>query len=163
MADSVKRRNSSRCCGFIHVRTLALLIAVLEIAFLIYQGIVALSHVVTSSSSHHTLLATVYTLAVLVAWVAVGLLLLGILCQIPALLVPHMLMQVLFVLTLLGMASFAVYAIFAGTSLQVRVAVVGTEQEANAQFAYYALYHSLLSSLFLFYEHKMTAETLEIM
>ncbi|KAL6731302.1 hypothetical protein Aduo_002180 [Ancylostoma duodenale] len=129
MADSVKRRDSSRCCGLLHVRTLALIIVVFEIAFLIYQGVVAVSYIFSASSSHHALSAGVYTLAVVVAWVAVGLLLLGILCQIPALLVPHMLMQVLFVLTLLGMASFAVYAVFAGTSLQVRMAVVGAEHE----------------------------------
>ncbi|CAJ0594396.1 unnamed protein product [Cylicocyclus nassatus] len=129
MTESVSRRNSSRCCGLIHVRTLALLIAVLESAFLIYQGIAAVSHIVSTPSSphHHHLLATVYALAVLIAWVAVGLLLLGVLCQIPALLVPHMLMQVLLVLTLLGMASFAVYALFVGTSLQVRITVVGEE------------------------------------
>ncbi|RCN32498.1 hypothetical protein ANCCAN_21695 [Ancylostoma caninum] len=129
MADSVKRRDSSRCCGLLHVRTLALIIVVFEIVFLIYQGVVAVSYIFSASSSHHALSAGVYTLAVVVAWVAVGLLLLGILCQIPALLVPHMLMQVLFVLTLLGMASFAVYAVFAGTSLQVRMAVVGAEHE----------------------------------
>ncbi|KHJ98121.1 hypothetical protein OESDEN_01892 [Oesophagostomum dentatum] len=133
MASSVKRKDNSRCCGVFHVRTLALLIAVLEIAFLVYQGLVAVSFVFSSSPSHHALSATVYTLAVLVAWVAVALLLLGIICQIPALLVPHMLMQVLFVLTLLGMASFAVYAVFAGTSLQVKIAVVGAEQEQILQ------------------------------
>ncbi|ETN84904.1 hypothetical protein NECAME_06628 [Necator americanus] len=133
MAESVKKRNTSRCCGVVHVRTFALIIVLLEIAFLIYQSMLATSYVFSASSSNHGLLATVYSLAVLVAWVAVTLLLLGILCQIPTLLVPHMLMQVLFVIAQLSMALFAVYAVVAGTALQVRIAVVGAEHTSLLQ------------------------------
>ncbi|KAJ1362943.1 hypothetical protein KIN20_022672 [Parelaphostrongylus tenuis] len=39
MTDSVTPRESSRCCGMLHVRTLAFTIAVFEIAFLLYQPI----------------------------------------------------------------------------------------------------------------------------
>ncbi|WKX90031.1 hypothetical protein Q1695_009122 [Nippostrongylus brasiliensis] len=125
MADTMKKGHTLRCCRLLHVRTLAIIIAVLELLFLVYQGLIAVSHITLLPFSQHALAVTVYTLAVLVACVAIALLLLGIFCHIPVLLIPHMLMQVLFVLTLLGMASFAAYAVFAGTSLQLRIAVVG--------------------------------------
>ncbi|KAK6034563.1 hypothetical protein COOONC_27932 [Cooperia oncophora] len=41
--------------------------------------------------------------------------------------------QVLFVLTLLGMASFTVYTLFAGTSIQLRIAVAGQDDELSQQ------------------------------
>ncbi|KAK6055360.1 hypothetical protein COOONC_07135 [Cooperia oncophora] len=40
---------------------------------------------------------------------------------------------VLFVLTLLGMASFTVYTLFAGTSIQLRIAVAGQDDELSQQ------------------------------
>ncbi|KAK5979639.1 hypothetical protein GCK32_020200, partial [Trichostrongylus colubriformis] len=125
MADSMKKSDTLRCCRMLHVRTLAIVIALLEITFLIYQGVVAISHVFSSSTSHQALLATVYTLAVLVACVAVSLLFVGIFCHVPLLLIPHMLMQVLFVFTLLAMASFTVYTLLVGTSVQLRIAIAG--------------------------------------
>lgn len=133
MADAMKKTDTLRCCRMLHVRTLAIVIALCETVFLVYQGLVAISYVFSAATSHHALSAVVYSLAVLVACVAIALLFIGIFCHIPVLLVPHMLMQVLFVLTLLGMASFAVYAVVAGTSLQLRIAVVGIEDELSTQ------------------------------
>ncbi|KAJ1362944.1 hypothetical protein KIN20_022673 [Parelaphostrongylus tenuis] len=83
--------------------------------------------VFSKASSNHVLLASVYAVAVIVACVAVALLLLGILCHIPVLLVPHLLMQVLIMLTLLGMAACATYALFVGTSVQIRITVSGDQ------------------------------------
>lgn len=133
MTDSVKPRNNSRCCGALHVRTVAFIIAVFEIALLIYQSVMASYFVFSKASSHHVLSASVYALAVIVACVAVALLLLGILCHIPVLLVPHLLMQVLVMLTLLGMTSCAVYALFAGTSVQIRITISGNQGEQSVE------------------------------
>ncbi|VDL75280.1 unnamed protein product [Nippostrongylus brasiliensis] len=93
MADTMKKGHTLRCCRLLHVRTLAIIIAVLELLFLVYQGLIAVSHITLLPFSQHALAVTVYTLAVLVACVAIALLLLGIFCHIPVLLIPHMLMQ----------------------------------------------------------------------
>ncbi|KJH45409.1 hypothetical protein DICVIV_08533 [Dictyocaulus viviparus] len=126
--DPVMPKEVSRCCGMLHVRTLAFIIAIFEIMFLIYQSIVATFFVFSTTSSHH-LSAIVYSLAVIIACVAVALLLLGILFHIPVLLIPHLLMQVLFTLTLIGMALCAAYALFVGTSIQVRFTISGDRRE----------------------------------
>uniref|UniRef100_A0A1I7XR21 MARVEL domain-containing protein n=1 Tax=Heterorhabditis bacteriophora TaxID=37862 RepID=A0A1I7XR21_HETBA len=105
------KERAARCCGIFH--------AVMAFTYIF------------SSSPHNALSATVYAMAVMMAWVAIILLLIGIFCQIPILLVPHMLMQVLFVLTLLAMSSFALYALLVGTSLQLRMTLVDMQVETT--------------------------------
>ncbi|XGW22606.1 hypothetical protein V3C99_005096 [Haemonchus contortus] len=133
MSDPIKKSETLRCCRLFHVRTLAIVIALLEVTFLLYQSVAAISHMLSPPSSHQGLSIMVFTLAVLVACVAVSLLFVGIFCHVPVLLIPHMLMQVLFVLTLLGMASFTVYTLCAGTSVQLRIAVVGMDDDVTQQ------------------------------
>ncbi|CAI4229890.1 unnamed protein product [Auanema sp. JU1783] len=149
MTEDTSNRKSRRFCGLSHVRTIAVLIAIVEFVFLLSQGLIAISYL-SSPGSIHIVAASIQSLAVASAFVSVVLMVVGIFCNVPALLVPHMLMQVLLVLTLFGMTSLALYTLLVGTSLQLRIAIMGiSTQVASNLFTSIVPLKIVLTSKFL--------------
>ncbi|CAD6186251.1 unnamed protein product [Caenorhabditis auriculariae] len=112
MNDQVK---DNRCVGFFHVRSLAIFIAVVEIAVVVYNA--SLSKWTTSSE------AAVLGLATVMLLVVIALLLAAIFCRVAMLLIPHIVMQIAVVLSLFFLSSFSLYTLFFGTTLRIRLTV----------------------------------------
>ncbi|CAB3410614.1 unnamed protein product [Caenorhabditis bovis] len=108
----------------IHVRFISVFIAIAELSILMYQ--VANGSWFNSDNSLIMIFAAVLLLVVIV------LLFLAIFYRIGALLVPHIVMQTLLVLSLLGMAAFSLYALFSGASLHVQLVITNPDAAAES-------------------------------
>ncbi|CAI5440455.1 unnamed protein product [Caenorhabditis angaria] len=111
-----------RC--FLHVRYLSIGIALTELAILSYQLLTG-----SWSSSENVILIIFSSLLLFLVCI---LLFLAIFYQIGVLLVPHIVMQTMIVLSMLGMAGFALYALFSGASLQILLVVTNPEKAAES-------------------------------
>ncbi|CAJ0917815.1 unnamed protein product, partial [Mesorhabditis belari] len=114
-----------RFCGYAHVRTLSIWIALLEVIYLIYQGFIVSTDILTPSSNVSSISSSLHAFAVILALTAVFLHVLGILRRTPTLLIPHMLMQVLAILALFALAAFSLYALLVGTSVKINLTIEG--------------------------------------
>ncbi|GMR54947.1 hypothetical protein PMAYCL1PPCAC_25142 [Pristionchus mayeri] len=130
MSVEQQRPKEQRCFRFFHVKSLSIGVAVVEIALILWQALVSLSILSSSSSTHSILSSSIHLVVLLLSLTAISLLLSGILCQTPMLLIPHLLMQSLIIVTLFGLALFSLYTLFCGTSVSLRVIVQSIETPA---------------------------------
>ncbi|GMT37722.1 hypothetical protein PFISCL1PPCAC_29019 [Pristionchus fissidentatus] len=130
MSVEPQRTKEQRCFRLFHVKTIAIAIAVVEIVIILWQALVSLS-ILSSSSSTQSLLSSIIQIVVLLlSLTAITLLLSGILCQMPTLLIPHLLMQGVHYRDPLGLALFSLYTLFCGTSVSLRVIVQSIDTPA---------------------------------
>ncbi|KAF8365871.1 hypothetical protein PRIPAC_83700 [Pristionchus pacificus] len=130
MSVEQQRPKEQRCFRFFHVKSLSIGVAVAEIVIILWQALVSLSILSSSSSTHSLLSSSIHLVVLLLSLTAITLLLSGILCQTPMLLVPHLLMQGLIIVTLFGLALFSLYTLFCGTSVSLRVIVQSVDTPA---------------------------------
>lgn len=109
---------SSCCCGLIRFQTAALLIAIGELAFFVYQ-IFAASASYDKTGDEYAFAFTLALFSLALAVIAVVLLLVGLRKNSPYFLVPHLLMQVAIVSSSLLLVLYMAVLLVGGTSVKI--------------------------------------------
>ncbi|KAI1711730.1 hypothetical protein Ddc_12822 [Ditylenchus destructor] len=117
-ANGTTDLNAKCCCGLLRIQIGAMLVAVFELAFFLYQ-IFATTMAYDKTGDEYALAFTLTLFSFVLAMVAVVLLLIGVHRRSPYFLVPHLLMQFAILCSTFLLAIYLILLIIGGTSVKL--------------------------------------------